>query len=716
MPHQLAGAAEISHDPQRRLWVVSGPTTSYVLHLDGEDRLRGAYWGPRLEADQAAELPRFGDRVWHRPFEGPDESTLDTAPATAGVYGHAAVQLRFADGTRDLEPVFTGYRVEPGENGTELVLGFADRHYPVVLEHRLTVHDDTDVIERRLVLRHTGEEGDAPLTVVRADSAGWVLPRRDGYRLTQVRGRWGAETRLARTELPYGETVLSSRRGTTGHHANPWAMVDDGTAGEEHGEVWGCALAWSGSWRLTAQRLPDERVTLAAGFGHDPVTWPLRPGQALETPVCAGLYSPAGFGAAARAWHAYQLAHVLPHSEELRPVLYNSWEATGFDVSLDGQLRLAEKAAALGVELFTMDDGWFGARTHDAAGLGDWRPNPERFPDGLGPLIKRVHELGMLFGLWVEPEMVNPDSDLYRAHPDWVLHQPHRRRTEHRNQLVLNLARPDVRDWLHGTLDTLVRENEIDFLKWDMNRPFTEAGWPAAGEDADLLWRDYVLHLYEVIDRLRADHPRLRIESCSSGGGRVDLGILTRTDQVWTSDNTDAVDRLTIQDGYAQLYPARAMAAWVTDSPNPITGRRTPLDFRFHVAMAGVLGIGGDLLHWTEAELARAAELVADYKAVRPVVQRGHRYRLRPAEESFSAVQFVAEDGTETAVFGYRLSARYGPDTPPVRLRGLARDARYREAGTGREHWGAVLMGHGLELELGPDDLASTLVRLVRVE
>lgn len=698
----------IDDDEARRLWVLSGPASSYVLHLDGEDRLRCLHWGMRLTLEQAHGLVELPD-AW-RPFEDAADGTLDLAAAGAMRFGHAGVQVRFADGTRDLELVFAGAnRAED-----ELVLAFADRHYPLSVRAHYRLPAGTDVIERHLVVRNDGAE---PVTVVRADSATWVPPRLDGYRLSQVRGQWAAETRLHRGDLPYGETVLTSRRGITSHQANPWVMIDDGTAGEEHGAVYSCALAWSGSWRLTVQRAPTERVSVSAGFGHDPLVWELAGGRELVTPVCAGLYAAGGFGAASRAWHAYQLRHVLPRPGEVRPVLYNSWEAVGFDVDLERQLELADKAAALGVELFVMDDGWFGRRTHDAAGLGDWRPNPERFPDGLGPLLSRVHELGMRFGLWVEPEMVNPDSDLYRAHPDWVIHRPHRRRTRQRNQLVLNLARPDVAAWVHETIDGLLTENAIDFLKWDMNRPVTEAG---PGDDG--LWIDHVRNLYGIIDRLRADHPDVRIESCSGGGGRADLGILRRTDQVWTSDNTDALDRLDIQHGFTQLYPPLVMGAWVTDSPNPYTRRAVPLEFRFHVAMAGAMAIGGDLTGWSAEELARAAELVADYKRVRPLIQHGRQYRLRPPAAAaahqepggISAVQFLAPDGGETAVLLYRPARRYGQPDPAVRLRGLDPAARYRDAATGRLHHGALLLSHGLVPELAPGDYAGALVHLVR--
>ncbi|MFJ8107916.1 alpha-galactosidase [Streptomyces sp. NPDC096132] len=705
----------IAHDPAHRLWVLSGPGSSYVLHLDDDHRLRGLHWGPVLTLEQAASLlqrPAPG----RRSFEDPADGTLDLDTAGAMRYAHAGVQVRFPDGVRDLEPRLLGYeQIDHPDGGSELVLRFADRRYPLTVDTHYRVRTTTDVIERHLVLRHTGTETDGPVTVVRADSATWVLPRLGEYRLSQVRGQWSAETRLHRTALPYGELMLTSRRGTTGHQANPWAMIDDGRTDEEHGAVWSCALAWSGSWRLTAQRLPTERVTLSAGFGHDPVTWELAPGQELTTPLCAGAYTEGGFGAASRLWHRHVLDQVLPHPDELRPVLYNSWEATEFDIEVTGQIALAEKAAKLGVELFVMDDGWFGARTHDAAGLGDWTPNPERFPDGLGPLIDRVHELGMQFGLWVEPEMVNPDSDLYRARPDWVLHHPTRQRTEHRNQLVLNLARPDVAAWLHGRLDELVTKNEIDFLKWDMNRPFTEAGWPDAEADPDRLWVDHVRNLYALLDRLRADHPGLRIESCSSGGGRLDLGILARTDQVWTSDNTDALDRVEIQHGFSQLYPARVMGAWVTDSPNPYTGRSAPLDFRFRTAMAGVLGIGGDLNRWSASDVTRAAELVAEYKRVRHLVQLGEQYRLEvQGNGELHAVQFLAPDGKECAVIALRRSRHFGHHDPALPLRALDPTARYRDTTSGAVHHGAVLLSHGLPLDLAADDCASTLVHLVR--
>jgi alpha-galactosidase len=431
--------------------------------------------------------------------------------------------------------------------------------------------------------------------------------------------------------------------------------------------------------------------------------------------VCAGLYSDGGFGATSRQWHAYARRHVLPAPDELRPVLYNSWEGLGFDAAETGQREMAGLAAGLGVELYVMDDGWFRGRTDDRAGLGDWWPDPARFPRGLGPLIADVHRLGMDFGLWVEPEMVNPDSDLYRRHPDWVLHMPHRGRTEIRHQLVLNFARPDVARWAHAWLDRLLTENEIDFLKWDSNRPFTEAGWPEAA-DPQRLFVDHTRSVYAIIDRLRADHPRLRIETCASGGGRVDLGMLRRADQAWPSDNTDPVDRIAIQDGYGQVYPPLTMGAWATDSPNPVTRRVASVRFRFHVAMAGALGISGDLRAWSAEQRREAAELVAAYRRIRHLVQHGELYRLTPAAlDRATVVQYVGAGAAETVVLAWRAVKRPGEvDVPVVRLRGLDPVAQYQDVDGGAVFDGAVLLYAGLDLELPGGDQASVMRHLRR--
>ncbi|MFZ1400898.1 MAG: alpha-galactosidase, partial [Candidatus Promineifilaceae bacterium] len=329
---------------------------------------------------------------------------------------------------------------------------------------------------------------------------------------------------------------------------------------------------------------------------------------------------------------------------EIRPILYNSWEATYFGITEQNQIELAQKAAAIGVELFCLDDGWFGGRRFDVAGLGDWTVSPDVFPNGLEPLIAEVNRLGMDFGLWVEPEMVNPDSDLYRAHPEWVLHFPGRPRTEARCQLILDFGREEVVEYIFNALDSLLAQYNIAFIKWDMNRNVSEPG-SVVGK---AIWQAHVAGVYGIIDRLRAKYPHLTIESCSGGGGRIDLGILGRTDQVWTSDNTDALDRVRIQEGFSLAYPARVMEAWVTHEKNHQTGRFHELSTRFDVAMRGALGIGASLNGLDEAELKEYASYIAFYKRIRHIVQGGNLYRLERLEEvGASTILYVLPDGSE---------------------------------------------------------------------
>ncbi|MGW3144993.1 alpha-galactosidase [Streptomyces sp. NPDC001177] len=682
-----------------RTWLLSGPSSSYALHLTEADELLHLHWGPRIalaDAEALAVRPLPDYWPFESPLDGREEYPVEGGPR----FVRPALSVRTEE-RRGTEWAFEAYETE----GDELRLRFRDGGLSVTLHYRMR----GDVIERWVTV---GNQGHARVELLRADPATWTLPDREGWRLSQLHGRWAAESLLTRAPLTHGEKVIGSRRGHTGHQHLPWVALDT-DATEEQGEVYGCALGWSGSWRIGVAQLPDARVQITGGAGYDDSgLLMLAEGESYTSPVFAGLWSDGGFGGASRAWHAYQRAHVIPDADRDRPVLFNSWEATNFDISEEQQATLARRAASIGVELFVVDDGWFGARTSDRAGLGDWTPNPDRFPNGLKPLADHVHALGMQFGIWVEPEMVNPDSELYRAHPDWVQYQSGRKRTELRNQLVLNLAREDVQEYLWEQLDGLLSGAPIDYVKWDFNRCFTDAGWP--GEPCpQRLWVDHVRALYALLDRLRAAHPGVAFESCSGGGGRIDLGVMSRTDQVWTSDNTDPLDRLRIQHGFSQIHPARIMAAWVTDSPNTqLNGRVSSLRFRFVSSMAGVLGVGGDLAEWTQEELAEAKEWVELYKDIRPVVQRGEQYRLRAPEGGLSAVQYVL--GDEAVVLACLQAQHYGEPPPALRLRGLDPAAAYECRETGEVHRGAVLLHHGLRTGLR-GDLDAAVFRLRRI-
>lgn len=691
-------------------WILETERTAYAFGVNLGGALVHSYWGERLPS--LDDYPEAPDAIFHASFTGAGHNWPDEYGGQTGLkYVEPALRVVFADGVRDL----VLKRVDASVDGETLVVRLRDAHYPLTVELHYTVHASHDLIERRAVIVNDG----APLTIERALSAQWQMPIGRAYRLSYLSGRWIDEFQLHRQPLDTGVFVRESRRLTTSHHASPWFAIDD-EASETQGEVWFGALAWSGNWKLTAEVTDFGRTCVSLGVNDWDFSWRLGSGERFTTPPCIAGYTRAGFGAASRQLHAYTRDRVLPHGHSTHKVLYNSWEATSFAVDVESQSKLAELAAALGAELFVMDDGWFRGRNSDDAGLGDWWPDPAKFPNGLAPLIERVNTLGMDFGLWLEPEMVNPNSNLYREHPDWVIHFSTRERTEARNQLILNLARVDVQDYLIGTIDRLLSDHNIGFIKWDMNRNVSEPGWPAAGDRQRELWVRYVEGLYRVWGTLRERHPDVVWQSCSGGGGRADLGILRLADQVWVSDNTDALSRLDIQHGYSQMLPAATMEAWVTD----VNASRISLDFRFHVAMQGVLGIGGNLNHWTPAERARAAKHVALYKEIRPIVQNGDLYRLIPADRSTPYVinQYVSADRSEAAIFAFRRIGG-GPDamlegyyaTDPrqpaaLKLQGLDPDARYQIKGYGTRS-GLAWMRAGLTLTLGHQESKILRVR-----
>jgi len=705
----IAFPQNANFDPATKVFRLDGGDVTYAFGVNSRGELQQMYWGGRLAAgDHFAQPQPMREAASF-------DSSYTTTPQEyagwgAGLYVEPALKVTFADGNRDLVLHYESYSEKP--NGFDVVLKDIQRDVRVTLHY--SIEPDTGVLARSATIENHESQ---PITIEQAAAAAWALPR-GHYTLNYLTGRWAAEWTLNQEQIRPGERVIESRRGSTSHQANPWFAVQSGEPDENHGEVWFGALAWSGSWRITVEQDQLDAVRITGGFNPFDFGYVLEPGKSLETPVFYAGYSASGLGGASRVLHHFELAHILPHrvgtGDEARPrprpVIYNSWEATEFNVNEAGQIALAEKAAALGVDRFVMDDGWFGQRKNDHAGLGDWYVNPEKFPHGLKPLIDKVHSLGMDFGLWVEPEMVNPDSDLYRKHPDWVLNFPGRPRSEERNQLVLNLARSDVHDYVLGFLDKLLTENDIAFLKWDYNRNWSEPGWdqmpPAEEKD---IYVAYTRSLYSILAELERRHPKVEIESCSGGGGRVDLGILKYADEVWPSDNTDPFDRLTQQDGFTYAYTPQIMMAWVTDSPHWLNHRSTSLTYRMLSSMQGSLGIGANIDKWNDEEMATAKRLIAAYHKVQPTIVQGNLYRLiSPRNGSeFSATQTVSRDKKQSVVFAFIHSTQEGRGFPILKLRGLDPEARYAltsiegkaGAGTPEAASGAWWMNHGLEMD-----------------
>lgn len=681
-------------------WVLETQNTAYVFGINHTGLLAHHYWGPRLPRPQ--DYPTPPQPSGFASTDGHDHFVPEELPGYAGTkYIDPCLKVTFTDGVRDVVLRFEDFSVTDSPN-PQLDIRLRDAHYPL----RLTLHyrllTNYDLIERHITLENLGQE---PILVERAFSAKWTLPPGDDYRLTHMYGRHLDEFNLAREPLTPGIKTLESRRIITSHRAAPWFAIDR-VASEDAGEVWFGTLAWSGNFRINAEVTEFASTRVSIGLNDWDFGWRLLPGQPLVTPAALAGYTPNGFGAASRSLHDYVRDQLLPHGKALHKILYNSWEATLFDVDETSQTALAEIAAKMGVELFVMDDGWFHNRNWDNAGLGDWRPDARKFPNGLGGLIEKVNALGMDFGLWVEPEMVNPDSDLYRAHPDWVIHFPTRARSESRNQLILNMARADVQAHLITTLDTLLSQNNIAFIKWDMNRAASEPGWADAPGDPRELWVRYVHGLYRVWDEVRRRHPSVTWQACASGGGRADLGILRLADQVWVSDNTEATARLRIQEGYSQYLPAITMEAWVTDWDESTV----PLAFRFHVGMCGALGVGGNLLKWDDSARALAAEKICLYKEIRHIIQQGDQFRLLSAQKgAYSAVQYVSKEKDEGVLFVFRAHVAEKYNIPHLYLRGLNPQTVYDVEGYGQRS-GLGWMAGGLSVPL--KNFESALIRI----
>lgn len=709
-------ATPIHYDAAQRIFRIDAGKITYAFGVNGDGALQTLYWGARLAASDP--LPTAAPPAPRSSF---DPVGANTPQEYAGWGGPITVmpdlKVHFADGNRDLVLRYDNYRIDDGK----LKVTLRDSRAGVSVILNYTVDAGTGIIGRSARIENHARQA---VTLDRVAAASWNLPPATDYSLRYLTGTWASEWHLRTRPLTPGATELESRRGSTGDENNPWFAIERGAEwNESRGRVWFGALAWSGSWSIHIDQDVLNQVRVTGGYNPFDFGYRLEPGQSLDTPVFYAGYTDDGIGEASRLMHQFERNRILPaHAQlKLRPVLYNSWEATEFKVDEAGQERLAEKAAALGVERFVVDDGWFGARNSDHAGLGDWTVNREKFPNGLKPLIDKVHGLGMSFGLWVEPEMVNPDSDLYRQHPDWVLNFDGRQRSLGRNQMVLNLARDDVSEHIFHVLDDLLSHNDIQFLKWDYNRNWSEPGWPQqTPEQQQKVYVVYVQHLYDIIRRLRERHPGLEIESCSGGGARVDLGIMSLTDEVWPSDNTDPSDRLSIQDGFSYAYAPAVMMAWVTGSPNWVNGRSSSLDFRFLSSMQGGLGIGANILQWTPAEDATARDYIAAYKDIRATVQLGRLYRLLSPQHHapHSATESVAADGRQAVLFAFLRQGQEAQAYPTLYLQGLDETARYRYRlihgkaanGTPEVASGAYWMHHGIDLELRGDMDAAAAV------
>ena len=529
------------------------------------------------------------------------------------------------------------------------------------------------------------------------------------YDVVTLQGAYAREKTVRRQMVEQGIFSIASNRGASGHAQTPAVILCDRTATEDAGSALALQLLYSGNFQAFVQKNQLNEVRLGIGINDDNFAWQLAARDNFETPVALMTYSAKGLTHLSQESQLFVQNHIMPkqfaHAE--RPILINNWEATYFDFKKEKLLDLADEASKLGIELFVLDDGWFGNRFDDNRALGDWVVNEEKLGGPLNDLIAEVHAKGLKFGLWFEPEMISVDSDLYRAHPDWAIQAEGRGHTYSRNQLVLNLANPDVVAYIKAAIDKILTENNIDYVKWDYNRNITNIGNGDTYLATQMQSHDYMLGLYDLVSYLTEKHSNILFESCSGGGGRNDLGMMRYFPQVWASDNTDAISRLPIQYGSSYLHPTISMGSHVSASPNHQMGRTTPIETRGNVAMMGNLGYELDLTSLPESDKEVIAAQVTHYKDIRPVVQFGKQYRLINPEEGSNkaAVQFVYED--KVVVTYVRTLSTIEIIETTLKLKGLEEEALYCLQGTDQVYSGAELMYAGLIAILPQGDYLS---------
>lgn len=688
-----------------KVFLLNTAHTSYAFFEDEEGILVHLYWGKRIDEikDLDTETLR-GEQGYHPEIDRKQEECSSYGMMR---YKEGSMKVAFADGVRDFRYRMTGYKVD----GNHLTITLEDIHYQLLIRLHYIVHEEEDILER---YREADNMGTEDILLERFHSAEYPIYG-TGYSSFNCNGTWADEFKPFTDTLNAGKKVYESLRGSVAHVGYPYFIIHK-DADETTGDVYFGALAYSGNFKVVAEQTPYHYLNVLIGISDTDFEWSLKAGETFTTPSVYSGYSGEGFETMSNRLSVFALRHVMPKEHAKKPlrVLYNSWEATYFDVTSKKQMILAEKAASVGTELFVVDDGWFGERHSDHAGLGDWYVNPEKFPNGLKPLIDRVKNLGMDFGIWIEPEMVNGDSDLYRAHPDWIYRYETRPVLEGRYQYMLDLTNPEVVAYLIKVMDGLLSGNDISYIKWDMNRALGECGssfWKQ--EDFKSIWVRHVDGFYQIIKELRRLHPTVEFEACASGGGRVDYGCMKYFDEFWTSDNTDPLNRLSIQETYSYMYPVKYMRAWVTDAANgKNSSRRVPLQFRLHCSMCGALGIGMNLNEASQNEFDELKQGVALYKKIRNTVQFGHLSRLKSChKDDFHALSYE-KDG-QMVVFAFLIQQPRGKQEFLLKLRGLKEDVRYRFTLDGREceKSGAYLMNHGLFLKM-PGDYSSKCIVL----
>ena len=707
---------------------------TYAMVVTEEGYLLHVYYGKRcgeddltylLHLDEGTYTPQHHNRerlsfMDSRQFEYPCHGTGDFREPCFMIMdseGMSTCDLRYRGHRVDSgKPVLRqkGFRCIPAtfaseEEAQTLTVTMEDEHAGITVELYYTIFRDSNVITRSAKAINKGHND---VRIERLLSACVEFPH-GNYDMITLNGAWARERAVCRARLHGGKQSVDSIRGVSSAQHNPFVAICSPDADEEHGEVFAFNFVYSGNFLAETELAQDGKARFVMGINPYDFSWLLKPGEELTAPEVVSVYSADGFGAMSRTFHDLYRGHLLRGywKDRERPVLINNWEATYFRFDQDKLYSIAEEASKLGIEMLVVDDGWFGHRDFDNSSLGDWVVYEDKLKGGLKPLVDKVNALGMKFGLWFEPEMVSEDSNLFREHPEWAIQIIGRNMTQQRAQYVLDYANAEVREYVYGMIRAILDSANVEYVKWDMNRNLTEVGSTAlAGKRQRELWHRYVLGVYELMDRLTSDYPKLLLENCSSGGGRFDPAMLYFSPQIWTSDDTDAIARLQIQFGTSFCYPASAMGAHVSDCPNHVLGRTVPFDTRGNVALAGTFGYELDVTRIPKEDRDKIPAQVAKFHRFNHLVREGDRYRIgNPfGDDGYDAWMHVAKDGSEAILTYVQILAKPNRPKQNIRLRGLKEDRRYHCEETGMTLSGRTLMTCGIGIGLHGDFASET--------
>ena len=713
--------------------------TSYQMWADGQGVVHHLYYGPAIGGSDLRGLEFYSDCGFSPQPAGMDRQrdySLDTlcqeyTGSGVGDYRIGCLRLAGPDGSRAADLRFVSAEAVPGkyalpglpaacaEDGAceTLRLKLKDKVNGLAVTLLYGVFAQADVITRAALLEN---EGSGSIRLDKAASACLDLPF-GKWELIHFHGRHCMERQPERVPLSHNIQTLRSARGASSHQHNPFAILAAPHTTEEAGECLGAMLVWSGNFKIECEVSQMQSTRLVAGVSDDDFSWTLEPGGQFAAPEVLFCYSDQGLSELSARYHRFLQRHIIrsPWRDKPRPILINNWEATYMDFDAQRIWDIARQARDLGVEMLVLDDGWFGERTDDSSGLGDWQFNEKKMGCTFDQLIGRVREMGLLFGLWIEPEMVCANTALYAAHPDWALSIPGRAPATGRSQLVLDMGRPDVVDYLYDLFHRLLAEHDIAYIKWDMNRNLTDVYSRVLPPErqGEAAYR-YMLGLYSLLDRLTRDFPQVLFEGCAGGGGRFDAGMLCYCPQIWCSDDTDAIHRIKIQYGTSFGYPPCAMGSHISASPNHQTGRSTLLSTRAVVAMAGTFGYELDLQKLTADEKEMVKAQIVRYKQLHPLLLEGRCERLTDAvtDTCFTAWQFTAPDRSRAAVSAVVIDPQANPWPIHIRLRGLDPQALYHESLTERVYTGAALCHAGLTLPIMQGDYPAVQIMIERTE